>query len=78
MDDSLLNHYRKEWERYKTALKLVDRIFLYLNNNWIKAAAGDGQDVYDVFTVGTNSHLLYDFLAGADCMEGFCIQTHPP
>eukprot|EP01126_Amoeba_proteus_P061499 TRINITY_DN825_c0_g2_i5.p1 TRINITY_DN825_c0_g2~~TRINITY_DN825_c0_g2_i5.p1 ORF type:complete len:742 (+),score=170.62 TRINITY_DN825_c0_g2_i5:354-2579(+) len=52
MDDSLLNFYKKEWERYKTALRVVDRMFLYLNRNWIRSAAGYGEDVYDIYTLG--------------------------
>lgn len=30
MDDSLLNYYKKEWDRYTTAMKYINNIFQYL------------------------------------------------
>jgi len=53
MDDSLLNYYKKEWDRYTTALKVVNHIFQYLNRHWIKRESEDGnKDIYEIYTLG--------------------------
>jgi len=52
MDDSLLNFYRKEWERYTTALRVVHKLFEYLNRHWIKRAIDEKQEgIYEVYTL---------------------------
>jgi cullin 1 len=50
MDDSLLNYYKKEWDRYTTAMKYINNIFQYLNRHWIKREADDGKkEVYEIY-----------------------------
>jgi len=52
MDDSLLNYYKKEWDRYTTAMKYVNHIFAYLNRHWIKREADDGKkEVFEVYVL---------------------------
>lgn len=52
MDDSLLNYYKKEWDRYTTAMKYINHIFQYLNRHWIKREYDDGKkEVYEVYTL---------------------------
>jgi len=50
MDDSLLNYYKKEWDRYTTALRVINKIFQYLNRNWIEREMKNKQ-VYEVYTL---------------------------
>uniref|UniRef100_A0A6B2KYM3 Cullin family profile domain-containing protein n=1 Tax=Arcella intermedia TaxID=1963864 RepID=A0A6B2KYM3_9EUKA len=54
MDDSLLNYYKKEWDRYTTALRVLNKIFEYLNRHWIKREIETEQNkkqVYEVYTL---------------------------
>jgi cullin 1 len=63
MDDSLLNFYKKEWDRFTTANKVINKIFQYLNRHWIKREADDGKkEVYEVYTV-----LFYSFSFFSRC-----------
>eukprot|EP01121_Diplochlamys_sp_Union-15-3_P009627 TRINITY_DN2624_c0_g3_i1.p1 TRINITY_DN2624_c0_g3~~TRINITY_DN2624_c0_g3_i1.p1 ORF type:complete len:772 (-),score=134.47 TRINITY_DN2624_c0_g3_i1:29-2344(-) len=52
MDDSLLNYYKKEWDRYTTAMKYIEHLFAYLNRHWIRREADDGKkEVYEVYVL---------------------------
>eukprot|EP01125_Pyxidicula_operculata_P001267 TRINITY_DN11172_c0_g1_i1.p1 TRINITY_DN11172_c0_g1~~TRINITY_DN11172_c0_g1_i1.p1 ORF type:complete len:760 (-),score=149.56 TRINITY_DN11172_c0_g1_i1:60-2042(-) len=52
MDDSLLNFYKKEFDRYTTALKVIHKIFHYLNRHWIKRETEDSKkEIYEVYTL---------------------------
>jgi len=52
MDDTLLNFYKVEWDRYTTAMRYINNIFQYLNRHWIKREADDGKkEVYEVFVL---------------------------
>jgi len=53
MDDSLLNYYKKEWDRYTTALKVIHNIFQYLNRHWIKRESEDGNKDIQNLHVGS-------------------------
>lgn len=53
MDEALLQYYTKQWNRYTTAARVVNNIFMYLNRYWVKREIDEDRknDVYDVFTV---------------------------
>jgi cullin 1 len=51
-DDSLLNFYKKEWDRYIISMRVIDKIFQYLNRHWIKREIDDGKsEVFEVYTL---------------------------
>ncbi len=87
MDEKLLQYYAKEWSRYTTAANVIDRLFAYLNRNWVKQEREEGRrGVYPVYTVR-----LVDFstivrkvrnirsylIAGARAMEANILKSHP-
>ncbi|KAI7849620.1 Cullin [Circinella umbellata] len=53
MDEALLQYYTKQWNRYTTAARVVNNIFMYLNRYWVKREIDEDRknDVYDVFTL---------------------------
>jgi cullin 1 len=54
MDEDLLQYYTKQWNRYTTAARLINNIFMYINRYWVKREIDEDKkhDVYDIFTVG--------------------------
>ncbi|OAD74412.1 Cullin [Phycomyces blakesleeanus NRRL 1555(-)] len=53
MDEALLQYYTKQWERYTTAARVVNNIFMYINRYWVRRQIDEDRksDVYDVFTL---------------------------
>jgi len=52
VDEKLLQYYAKEWTRYTTGANVNDRLFAYLNRNWVKREREEGrEDVYPVHTL---------------------------
>ncbi|KAG5457957.1 MAG: Cullin repeat-like-containing domain protein [Olpidium bornovanus] len=52
MDETLLNFYSKEWERYTAASRHLNHIFSYLNRHWVKREVDEGhKGVYDIYTI---------------------------
>ncbi|KYR00662.1 cullin A [Tieghemostelium lacteum] len=50
MDESLLNYYYTEWDRYTSSMKYTNNIFQYLNRHWVKREVEDGKkEVYEIF-----------------------------
>ncbi|KAF2072416.1 hypothetical protein CYY_006273 [Polysphondylium violaceum] len=50
MDETLLNYYYTEWDRYTSAMKYINNIFQYMNRYWIKREIDDGKkEVYEIF-----------------------------
>ncbi|GAM20622.1 hypothetical protein SAMD00019534_037970 [Acytostelium subglobosum LB1] len=63
MDESLLNYYYSEWDRYTCAMKYINNIFQYLNRYWIKREIDDGKkEVYEV--------LVLSLVIWRDCLFG--------
>jgi cullin 1 len=51
-EDSLLNYYKKEWDRFTTAMNYINHIFSYLNRYWIKRESDDGKkEVFEIYTL---------------------------
>ncbi|SAL96780.1 hypothetical protein [Absidia glauca] len=53
MDEDLLQYYTKQWNRYTTAARLINNIFMYINRYWVKREIDEDKkhDVYDIFTL---------------------------
>ena len=51
-DETLLQFYIKEWERYTNSAKYVNHMFRYLNRHWVKREMEEGKkNIYDVYTL---------------------------
>lgn len=51
-DETLLQFYIKEWDRYTTAAKFINHLFRYLNRHWVKREMDEGKkNIYDVYTL---------------------------
>ncbi|CAO3584896.1 unnamed protein product [Absidia cylindrospora] len=53
MDEDLLQYYTRQWNRYTTAARLINNIFMYINCYWVKREIDEDKkhDVYDIFTL---------------------------
>eukprot|EP01129_Flabellula_baltica_P013543 TRINITY_DN6306_c0_g1_i1.p1 TRINITY_DN6306_c0_g1~~TRINITY_DN6306_c0_g1_i1.p1 ORF type:complete len:755 (+),score=152.75 TRINITY_DN6306_c0_g1_i1:44-2308(+) len=71
-DDSLLNFYRKEWARYRTAVRVIDHIFQYLNEHWIKTESKKDSDIVPIQTLALN--IWYEHMFGTT-KEQLCEAT---
>ncbi|KAI8809093.1 Cullin [Cladochytrium replicatum] len=64
MDDSLLQYYTREWDRYTLASRIVHHIFGYLNRHWVKREIDEGhKNVYDIYTLTLVSWKDFLFMA---------------
>lgn len=51
-DEDLLQFYSTEWDKYTTAMTVINHMFAYLNRNWIKREINEGKStVYEVYTL---------------------------
>ncbi|KAI7862751.1 Cullin [Spinellus fusiger] len=53
MDEALLQYYTRQWERYTTAARVVNNIFMYINRYWVRRQIDEDRknNVFDVFTL---------------------------
>jgi len=51
-DETLLQKYAEEWNRYTVGANYVNRLFTYLNRHWVKREKDEGRkNVYTVYTL---------------------------
>ncbi|KIM20116.1 hypothetical protein M408DRAFT_309155 [Serendipita vermifera MAFF 305830] len=51
-NEDLLRYYLREWNRYTTSARYLDRVFTFLNRHWIKREMDEGRrNVYLVYTL---------------------------
>jgi len=51
-NDTLLNLYVKEWDRFTGAARRTKRIFNFLDRTWVVKRTQEGRkDIYDVYTL---------------------------
>eukprot|EP01105_Mastigella_eilhardi_P005883 TRINITY_DN1756_c0_g1_i3.p1 TRINITY_DN1756_c0_g1~~TRINITY_DN1756_c0_g1_i3.p1 ORF type:complete len:683 (+),score=179.25 TRINITY_DN1756_c0_g1_i3:196-2049(+) len=50
VEQSLLEFYDNEWQRYSVAMRYLNHIFHYLNRHWVQRETEDGkQNVYEIY-----------------------------